>query len=109
MSYRTPTQIIGSADITYIVEYKVKVEELTDLFNNYASEQNFPILKITNEPLVSSDYIGEKFSAIVDTRWLDVVGDSLIKLVLWYDNEYGYSCNVLSQVKYIANYFHDLQ
>jgi len=58
-------------------------------------------LKLTNKPLVSMDYIGEEFSAIVDTRWLDVINTELIKIVLWYDNEYGYCCNVINQLKYI--------
>ena len=51
------------------------------------------------------DYIGEEFSAIIDTRWLDVINSELIKIVLWYDNEYGYCCNVINQVKYIASFF----
>ena len=64
------------------------------------------ILKITNSPLVSMDYIGEEYSAIVDTRWLDIINSELIKIVLWYDNEYGYCCNVLNQVKYISKFIY---
>ena len=47
------------------------------------------------------DYVGEEYSAVVDTRWIDVIKSKLIKLVLWYDNEYGYCRNVINQVKYI--------
>ena len=50
------------------------------------------------------DYIGEKFSAIVDERWIDVINSELIKIVLWYDNEFGYSCNVINQLKYIHSF-----
>ena len=61
--------------------------------------QQYPILKLTNAPLVSMDYIGEKFSAIVDTRWLDTRNSELIKIVLWYDNEYGYTAQLLGLAK----------
>jgi glyceraldehyde 3-phosphate dehydrogenase len=100
-SYRTPTQIIGSADLTLFVDKKTNKEEIIEAFKTFQKSQDYPILKITNSPLVSMDYIGEKYSAIVDTRWLDVIDSRLIKIVLWYDNEYGYCCNVMNQLKFI--------
>ena len=100
-SYRTPTQIIGSADISFFVFISTNKKEIIQAFEDYQNTQNYPILKLTNEPLVSMDYIGEKFSAIVDTRWIDTINSELIKIVLWYDNEYGYCCNVVNQLKYI--------
>ena len=100
-SYRTPTQIIGSADISFLVEGETNKKEIIQAFENYQFMQKYPILKLTNEPLVSMDYIGEKFSAIVDTRWIDTINSKLIKIVLWYDNEYGYCCNVVNQLKYL--------
>ena len=63
--------------------------------------QKFPIIRITKEPLVSSDFIGDKHSCIIDERWLDVVNKKLIKCVLWYDNELGYSSNIIRQLKYV--------
>tara|TARA_Y100000739_G_C20599672_1_gene462252 strand:+ start:1284 stop:2336 length:1053 start_codon:yes stop_codon:yes gene_type:complete len=100
-SYRTPTPIIGSADISFVVERETNKREIIQAFENYQCGQKYPILKLSNEPLVSMDYIGEKFSAVVDTRWIDTVNSELIKIVLWYDNEYGYCCNVVNQVKYL--------
>ena len=100
-SYRTPTQIIGSADISFFVKNKTNKYEIIQKFEEYQNLQKFPILKITESPLVSMDYVGEKYSAIVDTRWLNVINSELIKIVLWYDNEYGYSCNVINQIKHI--------
>ena len=100
-SYRTPTQIIGSADLSFLVEKSTNKREIIEAFLEFQSSQKYPIIKITSEPLVSMDYIGEKFSAIFDTRWLDVINSELIKIVLWYDNEYGYCCNVINQIKYI--------
>jgi len=100
-SYRTPTQIIGSADISFVVEKETNKKEIIQAFEDYQSMQNYPILKLSNSPLVSMDYIGEKFSAVVDTRWIDTINSELIKIVLWYDNEYGYCCNVVNQLKYL--------
>ena len=100
-SYRTPTEIIGSADLTLFVDKKTNKKEIIEAFKTFQNSQDYPILKITNSPLVSMDYIGEEYSAIVDTRWLDVINSQLIKIVLWYDNEYGYCCNVMNQLKYI--------
>ena len=104
-SYRTPTQIVGSADITYYLEKKVSKSTLLDIFYKYEKSQKYPILKITDEPLISNDYIGEKYSAILDLRWLEVIDNKLIKLVLWYDNELGYSYNVMNQLKFIYSQF----
>ena len=81
---------------------KSNKEEIINAFKDFQEKQRYPILKISDSPLVSMDYVGEKFSAIVDTRWIDVINSELIKLVLWYDNEYGYCCNVVNQIKHIA-------
>ena len=103
-SYRTPSQIIASADLSFLVEKNTNKSEIIEALKKFESSQIHPILKITNEPLVSMDYIGEEYSAIVDTRWLDIINSELIKIVLWYDNEYGYSCNVINQLKYIYSF-----
>ena len=87
--------------MSFFVNKKTYKEEIINAFKTFQSSQDYPILKITNSPLVSMDYIGEEYSAIVDTRWLDVINDELIKIVLWYDNEYGYCRNVINQIKYI--------
>ena len=102
-SYRTPTQIIGSADLSFFVEKSTNKKEIVKAFKEYKNTQNFPIIKISDSPLVSMDYVGEEYSAVVDTRWIDVIKSKLIKLVLWYDNEYGYCRNVINQVKYIKS------
>lgn len=100
-SYRTPTQIVGSADITFYVEEELDKEDLISTFEDFKNIQKFPIIRITKEPLVSSDFIGDKHSCIIDERWLDVVNKKLIKCVLWYDNELGYSSNIIRQIKYV--------
>jgi glyceraldehyde 3-phosphate dehydrogenase len=52
------------------------------------------ILGVSDEPLVSSDYIGTEFSSVVDTLLTMAMGDNFVKVVSWYDNEWGYSCRV---------------
>ena len=59
------------------------------------------ILDLMCDPLVSLDFVNNRHSAVVDTRWTDVVGGNLLKLVLWYDNEAGYSLRVLDQMVYV--------
>ena len=100
-SYRTPTQIIASADLSFFVEKRTNKANIIKSLLDFQESQKYPILKLDNKPLVSMDYIGEKYSAIVDTRWLDLINSELIKIVLWYDNEYGYCSNVINQIKYI--------
>jgi len=63
--------------------------------------QRFPIIQNNREPLVSMDFTGSSYSAVIDNRWTDVVDGTLLKLVLWYDNEFGYASRVIDQVAYI--------
>jgi glyceraldehyde 3-phosphate dehydrogenase len=101
-SYRTPTAIVGSADLTLIPDRPVERREVCDAFAAYEAAQQWQILHNNNEPLVSLDFKRSEYSAIVDTRWTDVVGNELIKLVLWYDNEWGYASRVVDQVGFVA-------
>ena len=71
------------------------------VFQDFINHQNFPILKLSIEPLVSSDFIGNSYSCIVDERWINIINNNLIKCVLWYDNEFGYSSNIIRQLKLI--------
>jgi glyceraldehyde 3-phosphate dehydrogenase len=101
-SYRTPTAIVGSADLTLIPDRPVERQDVCEVFAAYEAAQNWQILHNNNEPLVSLDFKKSEYSAIVDTRWTDVVGNELIKLVLWYDNEWGYASRVVDQVAFVT-------
>ena len=101
ISFRTPTEIVGSADITFITKSETSTDKVLNLLEKFQQTQEFPIIKLCDKPLVSKDYLKENHSLVVDTRWLNVVNKKLIKFILWYDNEYGYSSNVLRQLKYI--------
>lgn len=101
-SYRTPTAIVGSADITLFLKQSTTVNEIIELFEALESKQKWDIFHNNIEPLVSLDFLKSKYSAIIDHRWTDVINGNLLKLILWYDNEWGYSTRVVDQVMYIA-------
>ena len=92
LSVRVPTPVVSLSDITAILKRETSREELTALFEAAAKEPYFEgIIGVTNEELVSSDFIGDPHSCIVDLPLIDVVGGNMVKIVAWYDNEWGYS------------------
>ena len=103
-SYRVPTPVVGAADITFQVEKNVKMKQLIDLFLSAIDIQKWPILHLNDDPLVSVDFTGTNYSAIVDKRWVEIVNDNLIKITLWYDNEYAYSRRVVDLSRHIFDF-----
>jgi glyceraldehyde 3-phosphate dehydrogenase len=92
LSVRVPTPVVSLADITAVVKRPVTKEELNDAFREAAGQPYYQgILDVTDEELVSTDFIGNACSSIVDLKLTDVVDGDLIKIVAWYDNEWGYS------------------
>jgi len=101
-SYRTPTAIVGSADITLTTTKPTSREALRDMFSTFERGQRWQIIHTNVEPLVSLDFKRCEHSAVVDARWTNVVGDRMVKVVLWYDNEWGYACRVVDQVLFVG-------
>ena len=92
LSVRVPTPVVSLSDITAVVSRDVTKEELNDAFREAAEEPRYRgILGVTDEELVSIDFRGNSHSAIVDLPLTDVVAGNLVKVVAWYDNEWGYS------------------
>lgn len=92
LSVRVPTPVVSLSDITAIVKRDTTKEELVELFKKAAKEPYYEgIIGVTEEELVSSDFIGDPHSCIVDLPLIDVVCGNMIKVVAWYDNEWGYS------------------
>lgn len=92
LSVRVPTPVVSLSDITAVIKRNTTKEELAKIFKKAAKEPYYEgIVGVTEEELVSSDFIGDPHSCIVDLPLLDVVGGNLIKVVAWYDNEWGYS------------------
>ncbi len=92
LSVRVPTPVVSLSDITALLKRNVTKEELIKTFKEAAKEPYYEgIIDVTEEELVSTDFRGNAHSAIVDLPLIDVVGGNLVKVVAWYDNEWGYS------------------
>lgn len=92
LSIRVPTPVVSLSDITAVLKRDTTIEELQEIFKKAAKEPFYEgILGVSEEPLVSIDYRGNSHSSIVDLPLINVVGGNLVKIVAWYDNEWGYS------------------
>ncbi len=92
LSIRVPTPVVSISDVTALLSRDVTVEEINGVFKKAANDAFYQgILGVSEEPLVSRDYIGNPHSGVVDLLLTKVVGGNLIKIAVWYDNEWGYS------------------
>ena len=101
ISFRVPTQIVSASDFSVNVKKPITV----GAFHEAVSELShaFPdVVHLESRPLVSSDYKGVRHSCIVDKRRTKIIGSNFIKLVSWYDNEWGYSCRVLDVARLLS-------
>lgn len=99
MSIRVPTPVVSLSDFVIITKRAVSVEEVNQAFKKAAKEPYYQgILDVTEEELVSKDYIGNSHSCIVDLKLTAVVGGTMLKVVAWYDNEWGYSNRLVEVV-----------
>ena len=94
MSIRVPTSTVSVVDFVTLVEKETTAEEVNAAFKAAAEGAMKGILGFSTEPLVSSDYKGDPRSSIVDAQNTTVVQGNLVKVLSWYDNEWGYSCRV---------------
>ena len=103
ISMRVPTSVVSISDVTALLSRDVTVEEVNEAFKKAAGEPYFQgILGVSDEPLVSRDYIGNSNSGTVDLALTRVVGGNLVKVCAWYDNEWGYSNRLVELVADIA-------
>lgn len=103
LSVRVPTPVVSLSDFAIVTKRDVTVEEVNKAFSDAASDPYYQgILAVTEEELVSSDFIGNSHSAIVDLKLTSVVGGNLLKVVAWYDNEWGYSNRLVELVADVA-------
>ncbi|HLG25904.1 MAG TPA: type I glyceraldehyde-3-phosphate dehydrogenase, partial [Candidatus Gracilibacteria bacterium] len=101
-SVRVPTPTVSLLDIVAEVEKPTTKEELNELFKKAAKGPLKGILDYSDMPLVSMDYKGNIHSAVVDGLSTMVIEGTLVKVVAWYDNEWGYSCRVIDLAKMVA-------
>lgn len=92
LSIRVPTPVVSLSDITAVIKRDTTKDEINELFTKISKEPGYRgVIGVTDEELVSKDFVGDPHSCIVDLPLTDVVGGNLIKVVAWYDNEWGYS------------------
>jgi glyceraldehyde 3-phosphate dehydrogenase len=103
LSYRVPTTNVSIVDFSFKTKKKINYGELIEKIK-YESENSMKgIIAYSYEELVSSDYIGNKNSCIIDINLGKQIGNNFFKIVAWYDNEYGYSHRVVDLLKIIIN------
>ena len=101
IALRVPVVAGSIADITFIAKRKTSVEEINDILRKAAKSPLWKdILTVVEEPVVSSDIIGQEYGSIVDLSFTRVVDGNLVKVLSWYDNEWGY---VSTLVKHVSN------
>jgi len=99
VALRVPIVSGSIADITFLSKKKTSVEEINEIFKKAAKSPQWQgILAVSEEPIVSSDIIAEPYGAIVDLKFTKVVDGDLVKILAWYDNEWGYCAILLKHV-----------
>ncbi|MBA3438976.1 MAG: type I glyceraldehyde-3-phosphate dehydrogenase [Pyrinomonadaceae bacterium] len=102
ISVRVPTPNVSLVDVVMELERETTKEEVNTALKDAAGEELRGILAVSEEPLVSVDYRKNENSSIVDAEYTKVIGGRMVKVLSWYDNEWGYSCRVRDLVKYMA-------
>ena len=102
ISVRVPTPNVSLVDVVMELENDATAADVNRALKDAANEELKGILAYSEEPLVSVDFRGNPNSSIVDAEYTKVIGGNMVKVLSWYDNEWGYSCRVRDLIKYIA-------
>ncbi|MFD1018998.1 glyceraldehyde-3-phosphate dehydrogenase [Thalassobacillus hwangdonensis] len=103
MALRVPTPNVSLVDLVVDLKQDVTAEEVNEAFRNEAGNALKGIMEYSDEPLVSIDYTTSEFSTIIDGLSTIVMQDRKVKVLAWYDNEWGYSCRVVDLVKFVGS------
>lgn len=99
LSIRVPVSVGSLSDFTFLLKRETNIEEVNEVLKKAAESDQFKkYLAVTNDPIVSSDIVGDSHSSIVDLALTQVVGGNMVKVIAWYDNEWGYSNRLAEQV-----------
>ena len=105
LSVRVPTPVVSLSDVTALLRRDVTVEQVNEAFKKAAADSFYQgILGVSEEPLVSRDFIGNSHSGIVDLPLTKVVGGNMVKIMVWCDNEWGYSNRLVELVADVGHY-----
>lgn len=104
LAVRVPSLDVSISDFTFLLKCKTTVEEINKVFKKAAASPRWKgIVGVTEVPLVSSDFIGSTFSTVVDLPLTKVVDGDLVKVMAWYDNEWGYTTRLIDMVEHIGS------
>lgn len=101
MAFRVPTLNVSVVDLTVKLEKETSYDEIKDVLRKASQNELKGILGYTDEAVVSSDFIGDPRTSIFDAEAGIMLNPSFVKLVAWYDNEWGYSCKILDMIKHM--------
>ncbi|KAF1084478.1 Glyceraldehyde-3-phosphate dehydrogenase [Sporotomaculum syntrophicum] len=102
LAMRVPTPNVSIVDFVAVLEKAATVDEINDAFRQAADGELKGIMAYSDAPLVSKDFYGDAHSSIVDALSTMVMDGGLVKVIAWYDNEWGYSCRVLDLALYMS-------
>ncbi|HUU37503.1 MAG TPA: type I glyceraldehyde-3-phosphate dehydrogenase [Candidatus Desulfaltia sp.] len=102
IAIRIPTPNVSLVDLVALLKQKTTDKEVNAAFKKAAEGELNGILACSEEPLVSVDFMANPHSAIVDAEYTKMVDENLVKVLAWYDNEWGYSCRLRDLIKYIS-------
>jgi len=104
LAYRVPVVCGSVVDFCFVTTHRTTIAEVNKVFMKAAKEKYKGIIVVSDKPLVSTDIIGNSASAIVDLSLTQVIDGDLVKIVAWYDNEWGYSCRLIEQAIWISQH-----
>uniref|UniRef100_A0A383VXJ1 Glyceraldehyde 3-phosphate dehydrogenase catalytic domain-containing protein n=1 Tax=Tetradesmus obliquus TaxID=3088 RepID=A0A383VXJ1_TETOB len=102
MAFRVPTQDVSVVDLTVVLEKPASYEDLMAALKEASQTYMKGILGYTEEAVVSTDFVSDPASSTVDAKAGIMLSPTFVKLVSWYDNEWGYSCRVVDLIKHMA-------
>jgi glyceraldehyde 3-phosphate dehydrogenase len=104
LAIRVPVADVSLTDFVFVLKKKTTAQEINDLFKKISHDPMYKgIIGVTEEPLVSSDFIGSSYSTVVDLSLTKVIDGDLVKIIAWYDNEWGYSCRLAEMAEHVGN------
>lgn len=98
LALRVPVATVSLSDLTFLTEKETTAEKVNEILTKASKQEYKNIIAVSNEPLVSSDFIGCEYSAVVDAELTQVIDGNLVKIIAWYDNEWGYTCRLVEQL-----------
>lgn len=102
LAIRVPTPTVSLVDFTAHLTKPTTIDEVTEIFKKASKGDLKGILDVTDKPLVSIDYVKNTYSVVIDLPYLRLTGENLIKVLGWYDNEWGYACRLVDMAEYVA-------